>query len=85
MWSGKWWGKKVQGKEEMRAELESMAEWVPDVLTIYSVITHGREGAANGELSFPEDEKVAFCDVYEFTNTKDSKLSPLSRLKTNKV
>jgi hypothetical protein len=36
------------------------------------VITHGREAAANGEFSFPEDEKVAFCDVYEFTNTKDN-------------
>jgi limonene-1,2-epoxide hydrolase len=60
--------KKVQGKEEMRAELESMAEWVPDALTIHSVITHGREGAANGELSFPEDEKVAFCDVYKFAD-----------------
>jgi limonene-1,2-epoxide hydrolase len=63
--------KKVEGKEQMRSELESMAEWIPTELKIHSVITNGKEAAANGELSFPE-EKVAFCDVYEFTNTKDN-------------
>lgn len=38
-------------------------------LTIEHVITHGRSGAVNGVIEF-RDKKRAFCNVYDFANTR---------------
>ncbi len=39
-------------------------------LVVYEIITHGREGAVNGERRLGNGERQAFCEVYAFKNTK---------------
>ena len=61
--------KELHGKTSMRSEMESMMVGRASTMVLYSVITHGREAAANGEFHYPGGEKIAFCDVYQFTKT----------------
>jgi ketosteroid isomerase-like protein len=61
--------KEISGKQAMRQAMESMMAAKASSMVLHSVITHGREAAANGEFHYPEGEKVAFCDVYQFTKT----------------
>ena len=61
--------KGVHGKTAMRKEMESMMAAEASALVLHGVITQEREAAANGELHYSGGEKIAFCDVYQFTNT----------------
>lgn len=61
--------KVVEGKDAMAEELESLAGGKADSFVLHSVITHGSQAAANGELRFPGGRRIAFCDVYAFTKT----------------
>ncbi len=62
-------GKKIEGKELFSKEIYKMKEKVADEMTLHSVITHGKEASANGEIKMG-DKTYVFCDVYVFTNTK---------------
>lgn len=70
--------KVVSGIAAMRQELETIAVENADSLTLHSVITHGREAAANGEMHFPGGNHVAFCDVYTFTKTTGNTLKRIT-------
>ncbi|MFW5684458.1 MAG: nuclear transport factor 2 family protein [Spirochaetota bacterium] len=59
--------KELDGKAAMRDELASMMAAEASSMVLHSVITHGRDAAANGEFHYPDGEKIAFCDVYAFT------------------
>lgn len=39
-------------------------------LAVQHVATHGRAGAVNGTLELTNGTTLAFCDVFEFGNTK---------------
>lgn len=60
----------VQGKKEFIAALENMRQAQPTALEILNVITHGKEGAVNGELTLADGKKYAYCDVYEFSGAQ---------------
>ncbi|NHF58515.1 nuclear transport factor 2 family protein [Flavobacteriaceae bacterium TP-CH-4] len=60
--------KKIEGKEVFREEIHIMKQYTADEMTLNSIITHGREAAANGEMRMG-DHTYVFCDVYSFTNT----------------
>lgn len=60
--------KKIEGKEAFSNEILKMKENVADKMTLHSIITHGKEGSANGEIMM-DSKTYAFCDVYHFTNT----------------
>lgn len=65
--------KKIEGKEAFSKEVHMMKQYKADEMTLHSVITHGREAAANGEMRMGDNpdsyRDYAFCDVYQFTNT----------------
>jgi hypothetical protein len=60
-------GRVFQGKEEVARVLEGI-----DVaeLNIRHIATHGKAGAADGTLKLTDGRTQAFCDVFEFTNSK---------------
>ena len=62
--------KKIEGKEAFSKEIHNLKEKVADKMTLNSIITHGKEAAANGEVKM-DDKTYAFCDVYVFTNNTD--------------
>lgn len=60
--------KKIEGKESFSKEIHKMKEKVADEITLHSIITHGKEASANGEIKMG-GKTYSFCDVYRFTNT----------------
>lgn len=70
--------KKVQGKEDVRKELESMGLEEATELIIDTIITHGDIASANGVMKFA-GTTIAFCDVYKFTgHDKNAKIKELT-------
>lgn len=61
--------KEVNGKLAMQGAMRDMSSGKASSMVLHSVITHGREAAANGELHYPDGSKIAFCDIYVFTKT----------------
>lgn len=42
----------------------------PSSVTVQNAISHGKVGAASGEVTFADGHTRRFCHVFEFTNTK---------------
>jgi hypothetical protein len=57
-----------QGKEAVEGGLREMAGDEPAVeLRIDHILTHGKEAALDGVLTFESGRQIAFCDVYVFS------------------
>lgn len=65
---------KFEGKEAFTAAVNSMVTDQVAELTLHTIITHGREGAANGEIQLKDGTAVSFCDVYRFRGAKADKI-----------
>lgn len=62
-----------QGKEAVEEALRSMAGDQPATeLRIDHILTHGREAALDGVLTFESGRQIAFCDIYVFSSTSKS-------------
>lgn len=59
--------KTIQGKEAFTKEVRAMAAYTADEITIHHIITHGKEGALNGEFIMG-GKKYVFSDVYVFVS-----------------
>src|SRR5690606_21326307 len=55
--------KVITGKAAMVKELELMQDSPVSKLVLHTVVTHGREASANGEMHMATGEVYAFCDV----------------------
>ncbi len=62
--------KTVHGKAAVMEALNARWETPTTELVVREIITHGREGAVNGEIRRDRDRSEAFCEVYAFKNTK---------------
>lgn len=60
--------RKIEGKESFQKALEEMKSHKIKAITIHHIITHGKEGAVNGEMLMSDDKRYAFSDVYEFVS-----------------
>ena len=69
--------KHTHGKKAFTREVNIMKEYTADGLIIYTIITHGREAALNGEMKMG-DTTYTFCDVYRFTDTKNNIIKELN-------
>ena len=47
-------------------------------MTIHAVITHGREGAINGEITMTDGHRYAFCDIYRFNSAKGNQIKAMT-------
>lgn len=58
----------IHGKENLAQALKT-SEQVKE-LTIHHITSHGKAGAVNGTQKYRNGKTIAFCNVYEFSNTK---------------
>jgi hypothetical protein len=66
----------VEGKDEATAALKRSKKVAE--ITIQHVTSHGRAGAVNGTIKLTNGKQLAFCDVYEFGNTKGDKVREIT-------
>ena len=69
--------KVIQGTETFEQALAEMKMDKATVLTLDKTVTHGKEGAVNGEIVTQGGKHFAFCDVYEFTKTTGTTLKSI--------
>ena len=70
--------KLIQGKENFANALEQMKSTRAAELTVHHVSTHGKSGAVNGTAKLKNGKARAFCDVYEFKDTKGSSVKEIT-------
>lgn len=67
----------IEGREGMRAWLESMAGKRARRVELEHFITHGKVAAVNGSYEMESGSSFRFCDVYEFASNRSD--SPISK------
>lgn len=69
----------VEGRDAAKKLLKGMDGGDMKEVIIENIITHGRAGTVNGTMTFTNDTKFGFCDVFEFTtHAKDAKIKSLT-------
>ena len=68
----------IQGKSGFTEALEQMKKEKVDELTILHIATHGKAGAVDGSTKFNHGNTHAFCDVYEFSNSKGTSVREIT-------
>lgn len=68
----------IQGKEHLARALEQAKSDKAAELTIHHVSTHGKSGAVNCTRKWKNGKTQAFCDVYEFKDTKGSSVREIT-------
>lgn len=68
----------VQGKDDFAHALQQTKNTKVLELTIHHVITHGKAGAVNGMLKLESGTTRAFCDIYEFSGAKGTKVNEIT-------
>ena len=66
--------RKIEGKGEFVRELEKRKEEKTTELLLHQILSHGKEGAANGILTLQNGNKYAFSDFYQFSSAKGTKV-----------
>ena len=69
--------KNIQGKDQFTKEMNAMKDYVADEVVLHSIITHGAEAAANGEMKMG-GKIYAFCDVYRFTSAGSTTIKEMN-------
>lgn len=65
----------IRGKDDFASALQEMKS--AEEITILHITTHGKSGAADGNLKFKSGRTFGFCDVYEFSNAKGDKIKAI--------
>jgi len=68
----------IQRKDNFAKTLEQMKNDKAAELTIHHIATHGKSGAANGTTKLKNGIIRAFCDVYEFKDTKGASVKEIT-------
>lgn len=66
--------KPIKGKENFSSELKRMSHIKTSELSIYNIITHGKEAAINGEMKMENGSIFGFSDFYEFSSASAKKI-----------
>ncbi|MFC3199916.1 nuclear transport factor 2 family protein [Parapedobacter deserti] len=70
--------KKISGKTDMLKELALMQDSPVKKMVLHTVVTHGREASANGEMHMASGDVYAFCDVYTFAKTTGTAIKAIT-------
>lgn len=70
--------KEIEGKAKFAELLEEMKAETASELTLLQILSHGKEGAANGIIKMKNGKKIAFSDFYQFKNTKGEKINSIT-------
>jgi hypothetical protein len=68
----------IEGKEHLAEAVGEMKKDTVEVLTIRHIATHGKAGAVDGTVRLENGKLGAFCDVYEFSNSKGSAITEIT-------
>ena len=68
----------IQGGDHFADMLEERKRDRATELTILHIATHGKAGAADGRIRFKNGKILAFCNVYEFINTKGTSVREIT-------
>ena len=68
--------KTIQGKADFSKEIQAMAGYPADELSVHHIITHGKEAACNGEFVMGE-KRYAFSDFYVFASAGSKTIKKL--------
>lgn len=68
----------IEGKEKFTEKLEKMKSNKASELILHQILSHGKEGAANGIIKMQDGKKYAFSDFYEFNTAKGSKIKSIT-------
>ena len=67
----------ISGKNALLEHIAFRPE--PTSIKVLHAISHGKVGAANGEVTLANGDTRRFCHVFEFTNTKANCISAIKR------
>ena len=70
--------KKIDGKKTFVEELKKMKSEKATELIIDQILSHGKEGAANGIMKMQNGKKYAFSDFYKFKGAKGAKIKSIT-------
>lgn len=56
----------IHGKDDVEKVLLEMKDYEVQRLSIHNIITHGNTASLNGTLLLSDQQKIDFCDVYNF-------------------
>ncbi len=65
----------IEGKSNLTEFLKQSKTNEVSLLTIHHTASHGQAGAVDGAQKLTDGELIAFCNVYEFGNTKGTLIS----------
>ena len=68
----------IEGKVNFAKALEEMKSVKASELIIDQILSHGKEGAANGIMKMQNGEKYAFSDFYMFQAAKGFKIKAIT-------
>jgi hypothetical protein len=68
----------IEGKDRFVEALGEMKKDAVEVLTIRHIATHGKAGAVDGTIRLENGKLRAFCNVYEFSNSKGSAIKEIT-------
>ncbi|MBO6621705.1 MAG: nuclear transport factor 2 family protein [Balneola sp.] len=69
---------KISGKEQFIRKLDTLKSEKVSELILERILTHGKEGAANGIIKMQNGKEYAFSDFYEFTGAKGAKVRSIT-------
>lgn len=67
---------KIEGKENFAKELEKIKKIAE--LTLLQILSHGKEGSANGLIKQQDGEEYAFSNFYKFIGAKGSLIKSIT-------
>lgn len=70
--------KEIKGKENFEEELKKMQGEKASELALDQILSHGKEGAANGIIKMQNGKRYAFSDFYVFQDAKGTKLKSIT-------
>lgn len=68
----------IEGKVNFAKAMEEMKSVKASELIIDQILSHGKEGAANGMMKMQNGEKYAFSDFYMFQGAKGIKIKAIT-------
>lgn len=71
-------GRSIEGKANLAVFLGQLKNDRVSLLTIHHIASHGKAGAVDGTQKSAAGELLAFCNVYEFGNTKGTLISEVT-------
>lgn len=69
--------KRIQGRTDFMREFDQMKNNDAIELVIDTILTHGKGGTVNGEITMKNGMRYSFCDIYQFSSARSTRLKSI--------